>query len=183
MQDTQTSGGVSAIPATLGDVAIVSSSSARLSHSHPAEDVMGLDDRIEAKRLEAMPEIVVEGEITLTSAANADVLGNGFSLPAGIYVGMLEAWYSEGSPKMKVDVGIDTSISDSIIVSAVNSNDTYTHKKVEASFEGDMVYSPLPIPFVFANRRNGKNLSVYARRMSGSQGTTIGYRVTFRRLI
>ena len=144
---------------------------------------MGLDDRIEAKRLEAMPEIVVDGEIALKSSANADVLGSSFSLPAGIYVGMLEAWYSENSPKMKVDVGIDTSISDSIIVSAINSNDAYTHKNVMASFEGDMVYLPLPIPFVLANRRNGKNLSVYARRMTGSQTTTIGYRVTFRRLI
>lgn len=94
MQDTQTSGGgaVSAIPATLGDVALASASSARVSHSHPVEDVMGLDDRIDAKRLDAMPEIVIEHTSVISDPKNnVAYFGAGTLIPKGVYVGRTTA--------------------------------------------------------------------------------------------
>lgn len=90
----------------MGDVAIVSSSSARLSHSHPAEDVMGLDDRIEAKRLEAMPEIVVEGRADLSTNAGSVPWGID-ELPMGLYAAEVSVT-PLGNHRGSVSVGFES---------------------------------------------------------------------------
>lgn len=49
---------------------------------------MGLDERIEAKRLEAMPEIVIEDTVVISDPQNnLKYFGVGTVIPAGIYVG------------------------------------------------------------------------------------------------
>lgn len=53
---------------------------------------MGLDDRIEAKRLEAMPEIVIEETAVISDQNNnGKYFGVGTVVPAGVYVGRTTA--------------------------------------------------------------------------------------------
>ena len=101
MQDGQTSGGgaVSAIPATLGDVAIVSSSSARASHSHVVEDVMGLDDKLE----EMFGDIVIEG-VTEYSGSFA-FAGVGTVIPRGFWAVSVETKTLSSNPQVDVVIG------------------------------------------------------------------------------
>lgn len=68
----------------MGDLALGLSGKSDTGHCHPVEDVMGLDDRIEAKRLEAMPEIVVEGRADLSTNAGSVPWGID-ELPMGLY--------------------------------------------------------------------------------------------------
>lgn len=50
---------------------------------------MGLDDRIEAKRLEAMPEITEDVEFVLP-ASSAKTLFSDIDIPVGVYAGRFE---------------------------------------------------------------------------------------------
>lgn len=94
MEDLQMSGGgVSAIPATVGDLALGLSGKADAAHCHPAEDVMGLDDRIEAKRLEAMPETVIDIVKPAGSSGFQFSLSDiGVKIQPGVYAAELESF-------------------------------------------------------------------------------------------
>lgn len=94
MEDLQMSGGgVSAIPATVGDLALGLSGKADVVHCHTAEDVMGLDDRIEAKRLEAMPEIVIDIDRSMGSGSvGIKVSDTGVTITPGVYMAKLESF-------------------------------------------------------------------------------------------
>lgn len=188
MQDTQTSGGaVSAIPATLGDVAIVSSSSARLSHCHTAEDVMGLDDRIEAKRLEAMPEIVIEDTFVATSANGGKYFGVGAVIPAGLYVGRTTATMEVLSGTVSSGTNPRCWLNNAglifIVLSTSADVEVYTRGSSGASYPGDTFLMFAQSDVTIGNGSNNRGAYMAVSNAQANSSYEVTGRVELKKLL
>ena len=143
---------------------------------------MGLDDRIEAKRLEAMPEIVVERELSLQKNETVDLL-DGVSVPVGVYAGLIEM--EKVSPDSlntfnwlavcRIGATQPSGVIMGFPVDGTDSKQVYLYDDANSSLN-------TPAPFIAIKRSNGEKISVNTSRSSYYE---VDYRcrVTLRKII
>lgn len=143
---------------------------------------MGLDDRIEANRLEAMPEVVIEKDVNLKTS-NIITGSADMSLPNGIYAGRLEMGFV-GEPVYRVNVNIGVK-GNGFLLCELNSGTSLKLSYAQAYLYRNEKDTTLPVPFILVSRGSAMYLEIKANidSSSNTDTATVRSKLTLRKLI
>ena len=148
---------------------------------------MGLDDRIEAKRLEAMPEIVIEDTFVATSANGGKYFGVGAVIPAGLYVGRTTATMEVLSGTVSSGTNPRCWLNNAglifIVLSTSADVEVYTRGSSGASYPGDTFLMFAQSDVTIGNGSNNRGAYMAVSNAQANSSYEVTGRVELKKLL